>query len=173
MREDRSQYQFKVNLWSGILNGKVIGPYELPQTLNSGSYLNFLQNVLPNLLEDVPLTISRAMWFQNDGCPAHFARSVRDHLNNEYPQRWIGRLGPISWPPRSPDLNPLDFFLWGYLKEIIYSKPIHNLAELRARINEAVQTINARSYGRPLKRSVLRRCRACIQAEGKNFEHLL
>jgi len=35
-------------------------------------------------------------------------------------ERWIGRGGPIPWPPRSPDLNSLDFFFWGYLKETVY-----------------------------------------------------
>ncbi|CAF4928630.1 unnamed protein product [Pieris macdunnoughi] len=113
MRPDRSQYRFKVNMWTGILNGKVIGPFELPEVLNAEIYLDFLQNHLPNLLEDVPLTILRDMWFQQDGCPAHYSRLVRNHLNEEYPDRWIGRGGTISWPARSPDLNPLDFFYWG------------------------------------------------------------
>ncbi|KAL4713619.1 hypothetical protein ACJJTC_017660 [Scirpophaga incertulas] len=39
------------------------------------------------------------MWYQNDGCPAHFASPVREYLNQEYPERWIGRHGPILWPP--------------------------------------------------------------------------
>ncbi|KAJ8962740.1 hypothetical protein NQ318_001138, partial [Aromia moschata] len=36
--------------------------------------------------------------------------------------RWIGRGNdaPISWPPRSPDLNPCDFFIWGDLKQKVY-----------------------------------------------------
>ncbi|CAH2095684.1 unnamed protein product [Euphydryas editha] len=55
VREDRSQYQFKINLWSGILNGEVIGPFELPDTLTAERYLLFLQNDLPGLLEDVTL----------------------------------------------------------------------------------------------------------------------
>ncbi|GBP27187.1 hypothetical protein EVAR_15960_1 [Eumeta japonica] len=55
MREDRSQYRFKVNLWTGILNGKIIGPFELPENLNCTNYLNFLRENLPTLLEDVPL----------------------------------------------------------------------------------------------------------------------
>lgn len=173
MREDRSQYQFKVNMWTGILNGQVIGPFELPENLNGNNYLEFLQNDLPTLLEDVPLNIYRDMWFQQDGCPAHYARPVRDYLNREYPDRWIGRLGSILWPPRSPDLNPLDFFYWGCIKEKVYSKPIQNLTELRQRIAETAEEINTRRYARLVKRSFMRRCRACIRAEGKQFEHLI
>lgn len=172
-RQDRSQYRFKVNMWTGILNGKIIGPFELPDALNGEVYLDFLQNHLPNLLEDVPLSIYREMWFQQDGCPAHFARPVREYLDEELPGRWIGRAGPISWPARSPDLNPLDFFYWGAVKEKVYEKPIGSEHELRQRIAEAAQFVNNGRYARKIARSFLKRCRACIAAEGRHFEHLL
>ncbi|GBP65319.1 hypothetical protein EVAR_48026_1 [Eumeta japonica] len=94
----------------------VIGPFELPENLNGANYLHFLQNDLPVLLEDLNLAQRVTMWYQNDGCPAHYDTRVRDHLNNIFPARWIGRLGPILWPPRSPDLNPLDFYYWGVFK---------------------------------------------------------
>jgi len=41
-------------------------------------------------------------------------------MNNIHPNRWIDRGGRVPWPPRSPDLNPLDFFFWGYSKNIVY-----------------------------------------------------
>jgi hypothetical protein len=63
----------------------------------------------------------RDMWFQHDGAPAHFSAQTQQHLNTQFPDRWLGRSGPVSWPARSPDLNPLDFFLWGHLKETVYS----------------------------------------------------
>ncbi|KAG8290128.1 hypothetical protein J6590_089543 [Homalodisca vitripennis] len=54
--------------------------------------------------------------FQQDGAPPHWHNNVRQLLNNTLPHRWIGRTGPRdnalhSWPPRSPDLTPCDFFL--------------------------------------------------------------
>lgn len=52
MREDRSQYQFKVNMWTRILNWQICGPFELPENLN-GEFI-ILQINLPNLFEDVP-----------------------------------------------------------------------------------------------------------------------
>ena len=57
------------------------------------------------------------MWFMHDGALAHFSRIAREFLNNNYTNRWIGRRGPIAWPACSPDLNPLDFYLWGHLKD--------------------------------------------------------
>ena len=69
----------------------------------------FLRNDLPNYLEDVPLRQRQQMWFMHNGAPAHFRLSVRRYLNRRYGERLIGRGGPVPWPPRLPDLNPLDF----------------------------------------------------------------
>ncbi|KAJ4449827.1 hypothetical protein ANN_01233 [Periplaneta americana] len=61
-------------------------------------------------------------------------RTARRYLDRRFPDRWIGRGGPIAWPPRSPDLNPLDFYLWGHLKSLVYSSPVPDLESLRNRI---------------------------------------
>ena len=37
---------------------------------------------------------------------------------------------------RSPDLNPLDFHLWGHLKSIVYATSIENAEVLRNRIEQ-------------------------------------
>jgi hypothetical protein len=47
---------------------------------------------------------------------------------------------PIAWPPRSPNLTPVDFFLWGYVKNIVYQVQINELQHLKARIREDVAT---------------------------------
>jgi hypothetical protein len=52
------------------------------------------------------------MWYVQRDDSAHFSLAVRDVLNNTYHDGWIGIEGPTAWPPRSPDLNPLDFHLW-------------------------------------------------------------
>lgn len=62
-------------------------------------------------MEDVTREERRTMWFQQDGCPAHYTRTARDVLNTEYNGRWIERGGPVHWPARSPNLTPPDFFL--------------------------------------------------------------
>jgi len=79
-------------------------------------YLNFLLNELPNLLEQVPLSVRKEMWLQQDGAPPHNSNVVKNFLKSQFPEKWIGTNGPISWPPRSPDLTPLDFFCGGFLK---------------------------------------------------------
>jgi hypothetical protein len=41
----------------------------------------------------------------------------REFLDMHFPGRCVGRDGPIPWPPHSLDIMPLDFFLWGYIKD--------------------------------------------------------
>jgi len=76
-----------------------------------------LYNDLGILLEDVQLNIHRIMWYQYDGCLAHYGHRITSTLNEIFSNRWIGRDRPISWPARSPDITPLDLFLWGTLKK--------------------------------------------------------
>nr|CAI5850687.1 unnamed protein product [Callosobruchus analis] len=47
-----------------------------------------------------------------DGAPPHYHRDVRAYLDQNLSGQWIGRRRPNEFPPRSPDLTPLDFFLW-------------------------------------------------------------
>jgi len=62
-------------------------------------------------------------------------------LNATFPNRWFGRDGPIPWPPRSPDITPLDIFSWGYVKDKVFSTPVPDITNLKARITEAFATI--------------------------------
>jgi hypothetical protein len=66
----------------------------------------------------------------HDGAPTHFDRVVTDHLNERFHERWIRRGGPVSWPPRSPDLIPLDFYLWGHLKTVVYATAVNDAEDL-------------------------------------------
>jgi hypothetical protein len=89
---------------------------------------------------------------QQDGAPPHLHLEVRRHLNTTLPQRWIGRTSNedsalIPWSPRSPDLTPCDFFLWGYVKDKVYVSPIpRDLPQLRQRIVAALICCNV--YGK-------------------------
>jgi len=58
-----------------------------------------------------------------------------------FPNRWNGRDGPTPWPPRSPDIIPLDFFLWRYVKDKLFSTPVPDITNLKARITDAFATI--------------------------------
>ena len=53
-------------------------------------------DILPEMLENIPLQVRQQLWFQHDGAPSHFALDVREYLNNVFPNRWIGRGGPVE-----------------------------------------------------------------------------
>lgn len=44
-----------------------------------------------------------------DGAPAHWSGEGMRYLDSHYTGKWIGRNGPVVWPPRSPDLTPAVF----------------------------------------------------------------
>ncbi|GFW89342.1 putative DD41D transposase [Trichonephila clavipes] len=60
-------------------------------------------------------------WFQQDGATCHTARASIDLLKDTFGDRLISRFGHVNWPPRSCDLTPLDYFLWGYVKSLAYA----------------------------------------------------
>ncbi|GBL93300.1 hypothetical protein AVEN_219446-1 [Araneus ventricosus] len=68
----------------------------------------FLEQVLPELLQDVPIAIRNQMWFQHDVPPVHFSLDVSNYLNASG--------GPVPWPHRSHDS-----FLWGHLKTLVHA----------------------------------------------------
>lgn len=156
-----------------MIDDQLIGPYVLPNRLDQHVFLEFLENTLPLLMEEVPLLRRRRMQLQLDGAPAHFARIIRDYLNENYP-RWIGRGGPVAWPPRSPDLTPLDFYFWGFMKQKVYAVPIETREQLTARIFAAAAEI--RGNPEQLRRtttSVTTRAFVCLQEGGGHFEHVI
>jgi len=93
-------------------------------------------NVVPKLEEFQPWII-----FQQDGAPPHWGSHVRRFLDAKFSNSWTGRDGPTPWPPRSPDITPLDFFLWGYVKDKVFSTPGPDIKNFKARITEVFVTI--------------------------------
>jgi len=132
--ERNSQHRFSVNVWCGVLDNQLIGPGVLPNRLTGSTYADFLQNELPLLLEEAPLAERMGMVFQHDGALAHYSRLVTHHLNLTFPERWIGSCGHVHWQPRSTDLTPLDFCLWGWMKSEVYREKVNTRDELVARI---------------------------------------
>lgn len=172
LRSRAHQQRFQLNVWAGIIGGHLLGPHFLPPRLNANNFLEFLQEDFFNLVENIPLNLRQNMWLQLDGAPAHFAQPVRNWLNETFPGRWIGRGAAVSWPPRSPDLNPLDFFLWGFIKNRVYATEVVNLQQLEERIRAAFAEVNAQMLDR-MQLNIIRRAEICIDSNGRNFEHLL
>ena len=99
----------------GMMAARIIGPYLLRDTMNAECYLEMLENyVWPKV----------AVWenindliFVQDGVPPHFALTIRARLDQHFSGRWLGRRRSHEWPPKSPYLTLIDFYLWGHTKE--------------------------------------------------------
>lgn len=123
-------------------------------------------------MDNIPLAEARNLFFQQDGAPSHNIRAVSDLLNMNFGSNWIGCNGPVRWPPRSPDLSPLDFFFWGHIKNLLYRRTNNNMQELTQNFIDCLNS-TSRIHIYNAVHSVAKRCNTCIANHGQQFEHLL
>ncbi|GFT02397.1 uncharacterized protein TNCV_4625281 [Trichonephila clavipes] len=131
----------KLTVWCALWAGGIIGPYFFKNdeghnvTVNGDQYramnTNFFIPELNN--HDV-----QELWFQQDGATCHTARATVDLLKDTFGDRLISRFGPVNWPPRSCDLTPLDYFLWGYVKSLVYADKPQTLDHLEDNIRRVI-----------------------------------
>ncbi|GFX96961.1 uncharacterized protein TNCV_1996931 [Trichonephila clavipes] len=69
------------------------------------------------------------------------ARATIDLLKDTFRDRLISRFGPVNWPPISCDLTPLDYFLWGYVKSLVYADKAQTLDHLEDNIRRVIADI--------------------------------
>ena len=95
----------KILVWCGISVNRVFGPYYFESTVNQHNYLEMLQKYFwPKILRTADY---KKYYFQQDGARPHTAKTVQTGLNHKFGPKFINK---NMWPPRSPDLNPCDFF---------------------------------------------------------------
>ena len=104
----RHQQSFSVSVWADNVHDLLIWFYLLSLQLIAQIYRVFLEEVLPEFLEEIPFALRRNMCFQQDGAADHIARQGRKHHTAAYIDRWIGRCRSVAWLPRSPDHTPLE-----------------------------------------------------------------
>lgn len=172
VRVTSTQRRFSCNVWAGIIGDRIIGPHFFDGPLNGETYLNFLRDDLPQLLDELDPDLRQTLVFQHDGAPPHYSAAVRRFLNNQYPN-WIGRGGVTAWPPRSPDLTPMDYFLWGFIKQEVYSSVVLTFEDLRGRIIEAFQNVQGILSHKMTVHQMRKRARYCIRSNGMHFENML
>ncbi|GBO27919.1 hypothetical protein AVEN_91553-1 [Araneus ventricosus] len=134
----------KVNVSCAISSRKLYGPFFFSErSVTSNVYLVMFEVWLMSQLD----FDSTDYIFQQDGAPPHWSTEVRTFLNQHLPKCWIGQSGDVddvfcSWPPRSPDLTPCYFFLWGYVKDRVYVPPMpKTIEELKVRICNALASV--------------------------------
>jgi hypothetical protein len=106
--------------------------------------------------------------FQQDGAPAHRSRHTVAYLNANVPEF----IEPENWPPNSPDLNPVDYSIWGCLQQLVYREPIRDVEHLKQVIIHCWAEISQTLVDSAIDQWS-RRVNAVILAHGGHIEYLL
>ncbi|GFY24640.1 putative transposable element [Trichonephila clavipes] len=134
----------KLTVWCALWAGGIIGPYFFKNdegdnvTVNGDWYRAMITNFFIPELNNHDV---HELWFQQDGATCHTARATIDLLKDTFGDRLISRFGPVNWPPRSCDLTPLDYFLWGYVKSLVYADKPQTLDHLEDNIRRVIADI--------------------------------
>ena len=108
-----------------------------------------------------------------DGGPTHWSQRVRAWLNHNLSDRWIGRGCSrdhnFAWPTCSPDLTPMDFYLWTHIKSKVYVKNYQSLADLNTSITAAFREVTAENVSASV-RNLEKRLKMAIERAGAHIE---
>ncbi|GFV37595.1 uncharacterized protein TNCV_4982171 [Trichonephila clavipes] len=129
----------KVTVWCGFSASFILGPYFFEELVARGPvtchitgqrYASLLRNkIIPDL--QTRQCLSRIMFMQ-DGAPPHITRCVKGVLKHYFKEECvISRQFIHLWPPRLPDLNPCDFWLWGHLRQLVNCDQPRTLPDLK------------------------------------------
>jgi hypothetical protein len=108
-----------VSVWCGPSSNVMTGPFFFEVSVTGTSYLQIPQDIISCMRS----LLSDETYFQR------------------FPGRWIEWRGSVHCPPGSPDLTPLDFNLWGDLKNTAYARKPRTLQGLRHEIEIACAAI--------------------------------
>ncbi|XP_014772885.1 uncharacterized protein LOC106871098 [Octopus bimaculoides] len=137
--------------------------YKADEKINVNTYYKTLRyQVLPWLKANYP--DGNYVWTQ-DGAPAHTARNIQDFCKSNF----SNFLESCLWPPFSPDLNPLDYAIWGVLEHAINRTSHSNVDSLKDTIKEEWEKLSP-EYLRNTCTSFRKRVKAVIEQEGGHRE---
>ena len=171
----RPLHALKCTAWAAMSSHGVIGPIWFVDddnettTINAQRYIRVLQQFLV-ALKRRRLPLMR-QWFMQDGATPHTANVTLEWLGNVFADRLISRRTEIEWATHSPDLNPCDFFLWGYLKNVSYRGKPETIDELKTAVHDSMNAITVETC-RATIANFKKRVQRCLECKGKHFEHL-
>ena len=126
----------KIGVWCGMSRRRIIGPSYFDATITTAAYMEIF-NTFVNQMDDEELSIG---YFQQDGATSHTSHASLAEIQSVFGDRVISK---GLWKLRSPDPTPPDYFLWGYLKGIVYQNKPRTTDALKANITEEIQTVTA------------------------------
>jgi hypothetical protein len=166
---DVGEFCIRLDTRAGISGEQLLGAVVLHNRLTGAVHHRFLVNDLPVLLEHMPLHQRQHMWLIHYGAPTNFLRIVRQYVTQIFGEPWMGRGGPVNWLARSPDLNPLNIWVWGPEDFGVFSAD-QWLRGIKQRVENVCQEIRVKPgiFDRVLT-SVRRRAESCV---GMHVNHI-
>ena len=149
----------RATVWWGFWAGGMTGPYFFENksgnavTLNGVRYRNMLMEVLWAQLDGMEM---EDMLFQQDGATCDTARETIELLREKFTGRVISHNCDQNWPPRSCDLTPCDFLLWGFVKSRVYANKPQTIPELKAEIRRVIGETEPQLCGNVIENLVKR-----------------
>ncbi|GFV73870.1 DUF4817 domain-containing protein [Trichonephila clavipes] len=143
----------------------------ITETVIAHRYLTLLRETV------VPCLIQRGqisnVTFMQDGATSHTANPIKTFLIQTFGEdRIVSRCCRYPWPPRSPDLTPADFWLWGYLKSRVYLSGPSSLPELKYLIRREVSSIHPDML-HSVVAGFVTRLECLLPCGGGHVEHIL
>lgn len=172
---ERPLHPPRVTVWCALWSGGVIGPYFFENdkgetvTVNSERYGRMITEYFWPAIEDKDVD---DMWFQQDGATCHTTRPNMAELRTKFHGRIISRFGDANWPSRSCDLSPLDFFLWGYTKDKVYTNNPQTLEQLKDNIREVIAAVQPAMCKKVIENYV-KRIEVCKAALGGHLNDII
>ena len=175
---ERNASREKLHIWAAICgNGVILGPYFFDRNVTGIVYLQMLNEfVFPQLVVHFGSQYweghFRNLWWVQDGASPHRVINVRDRLYEVFGNNRVVGLGhDVEWPPRSSDLTPCDFFLWGYIKSKVFVNPPQTIHDLRQKIINEFNALQQQQYMiRNAVRGMQKRALLCVERNGGHVE---
>ena len=152
--------------WCAISASKIYGICYYESIQNTNNYLEMLKTFFwPKHLRTSEY---KKYYFQQDGAGSHRSDIVQNWGKDKFGKKFINK---YMWPPRSPDLNPCDFFLWRYLKDKVYSPLPKTLDDLKKNLEREIKKIN-KNILKKVFENFEKRLKKIIEVNGDIIEDL-
>lgn len=166
----------KITVWAGMSSKGFLGPVFIQgETIDWQVY----NRILTQSFEEAKLKRwTRGFWFQQDGATPHCKEENLRLIRSTFGDKVISRRYPemfdagINWPPYSPDLSPLDFFVWGHIKDLVYKDRPKSISELKKKIKDVFDSIPIEACENAIS-NFEKRARLLIHKEGMHIENIL
>ena len=111
-------------------------------------------------------------WFMQDGARPHTTNDCLTFLNEKFNNRVISDRLDLFWPPKSPDLNPLDFSIWGQADNAVFKAQPSTIDELKRVVQNFLNTMSKEDLFR-VTANFEKRAAFCLKLNGGHIEQIL